>query len=268
MGNGNRTVWIIVAVVVVLLLLCCCVVIVGGAIIGGLSAIPFSQETGFGRVEERTEQVFTVGASPPVELDNFAGDITVRQGESGQISIIIIKKAVNESRLDEIDIDMTERDDGVRVEASHPRTMASNASVAFEIRVPPDAQLDLDTGAGSVHVVDIQGEIAAHTGAGNVRVQGASAPVALETGAGNIDYEGEPAGDCTFQTGTGSITLSLPEDLNAEVELTSGMGNVDVRGFDVEGQTSRTEVDGVIGSGEEATIEAHTGAGNVTLTRR
>jgi hypothetical protein len=53
-----------------------------------------------------------------------------------------------------------------------------------------------------------------------------------------------------------------------EIELNSGVGNVNLGGFDVEGDTSRTEVDGVIGTGEQATIDAQTGVGNITLIRR
>ncbi len=62
--------------------------------------------------------------------------------------------------------------------------------------------------------------------------------------------------------------MRLPDDANVEVELTTGVGNIDLGDFDIDGETSRTEVDGRIGSGEEATIEAHAGAGNVTLIRR
>ncbi len=266
MENRNRTVWI-VALILVGVLLCCCMLVVGTALTGILATAPLSRDVGFSRVEERSEQAFTVEEAPQLRVDNFAGDVTVQSGAGGQIRVVVTKSAMNSDALNRINVDLREDDDGVRIETSHPG-INTNMSVDFEISVPADARLDLRTGAGNVEVDDVEGEISAHTGAGNVRVQGTSAPVALETGAGNINYEGEPAGDCTFQTGAGSITLSLPEDLNAEVGLTSGMGNVDVRGFDVEGQTSRTEVDGRIGSGEEATIEAHTGAGNVTLTRR
>jgi DUF4097 and DUF4098 domain-containing protein YvlB len=267
MGNGNRTVWIVVIVIAVAVLLCCCVAVVGAAVTGLLTTAPVSREVGFGRVEERTEQIFTVGETPTLVVDNFAGAMVVRRGEPDQIRIITTKKAMNERQLNQIDVDMVERGDSVRIQATRPGVRTGNASVDFEIYVPADSQLDLDTGAGNTQIFNVSGAITAHTGAGNVRVQGAVAPVTLETGAGNIDYEGEPQGDCTFENGAGSITLHLPEDTNVEVELTSGIGNIDLGGFDVEGETSRTEVDGVIGTGDEGTIEAHTGAGNITLAR-
>jgi len=39
-------------------------------------------------------------------------------------------------------------------------------------------------------------------------------------------------------------------------------------GFAVDGEVTRGEVQGVIGSGAEGTIYAHTGAGNIDVVRR
>ena len=267
MNNSNRTVWIVVAVVVALLL-CCCVLVVGVAVAGLLAAGPLTQGGGIGRVEERTEQIITVGEAPMLEVDNFAGDLVVFRGEDEQMRIIATKRANSSSRLDQITVAISEREEGVRIEASHPGMEIGNVSVRFEIYMPADAQVDLHTGAGNVQTADVEGKISVHTGAGNVRVQGAAAPVTLEAGAGEIDYEGQPQGTCTFDNGAGNITLRLPEDVNVDVELTTGIGNVNVTGYDVDGQVSGTEVNGVIGTGEDATIRAHTGVGNVALNPR
>lgn len=268
MEGGNRTIWIVIAVIVLLLLLCCCVIVVGGAVVGGLYAIPFSREVGVARVEETTEQTFTVGQAPMLEVENFAGNVSVRSGESGQMQVKVTKRASSSNRLNQIEVDLVEREDGLRIETSQPRPMAGYMAVDLEIFVPADTQVDVSDGAGNVRINGVGGEIRAFSGAGNVRVEGAAGPVSLETGAGQVDYEGEPEGDCTFQNGAGSITLRLPAEVSVEVELTTGVGNINLGGFDVEGQISRTEVDGTIGTGEDATIDAHTGAGSITLVQR
>jgi len=267
MQSKNRTV-LIVVIVAVGVLVCCCALIVAAAVAGILSTAPLSQEGGIGRVAERTEQTFTVDDAPTLGAETFAGNVTVRRGASGQIRIVLTKRAVNSNRLEAIDIDIEERDDEVRIEASKPGGLTSNVSVSFEIYAPADAELDLETGAGNVRVNDVDGEIAAHTGAGNVTVEGATGPVALDTGAGNIRYDGEPMDRCAFKTGTGNVTLVLPGDVDAEVELDTGIGNIDLGGFDVAGDVSRTEVEGRIGTGEDATIRAETGAGNINLERQ
>ena len=268
MDSTNRTVWIVIAVIVVMVLLCCCIIVVGAAVAGVLYAAPAGPEIGLGQVEETTEQVLVVGDEPLLETHNFAGDITVRSGESGEIRLIVTKRATSRNGLDRIDVDASERDGGVRVETSHPGMQTGSVSAKIEAFVPADTELDLHTGAGNVHITGVQGPISARAGAGNVRVQGAAAPVTLETGAGDIDYEGEPQSECSFDNGAGNIRLALPADANVEIELTTGIGSVDVEGFDVAGEIDSREAVGVIGTGEEATLKAHTGAGNVNLSPR
>ena len=270
MEKNNRNLWIILGVVVVLL--CCCVVAVAALIAtagaGLFTALPVVQEGGVGRVTERTEQVYPVGQAPTLVVDNFAGDVTVRTGEDGRIRAIVTKRATNSDSLQRIDPEFIQMADGLRIRISRPGGMVSNVSANLEIFVPADAQLQLDTGAGNVQVDGVTGEISAHTGAGNVEVRGAAAPVALNTGAGNVDYAGQPGGTCTFSTGAGNISLQLPADLNAQIDLNTGIGNISLGGFNVVGDTSGTDVQGTIGSGEGATIEANTGVGNISLTRR
>lgn len=264
----NRTVWIIVAVVVIGSLLCCCAVVVGAAVAGLLAAAPVAQEVGIGRVEERTEQVFMVGASPSLEIDSFAGDITVRGGTDEEIRAVVTKRAGNSGQMERITVDVTELQDGLRIEASAPGGVGGYRAADFEVFVPPTAQLSLTTGAGNVNVTDVTGRIRGHTGAGNLQVTGARAEIELDTGAGEVDYTGEPEGACLFRTGAGGVTLRLPADLDAEVDLHTGIGSINLGGFDVDGQISSTDVDGVIGTGENVTLEAHTGAGSISLVAR
>jgi hypothetical protein len=128
-------------------------------------------------------------------------------------------------------------------------------------------RLKLDSGSGSLTVRGIDGEIEAHTGTGGIDVQGAVGRVRLSTGSGSVDYQGSPQGDCRFETGSGGIGLKLPAGLNAEVDLHTGSGSIDL-GFPVVGQVSRQDVKGVIGSGGEATIWAQTGSGSIDLIRQ
>jgi len=268
MNNTNRTVWIVVAVLVVLLLCCCVALVIGAAFTGLVATAPQIREGGIGWVEKQTEQTFTVGDAPTVEIDNFAGDIVVESGESGQVRAIATRKAGNDRNLERIEIDLIESDDGLQIRTSCPNTSIGNLSVELELFVPADARLTLETGAGDVEVDDVEGTIRAQTGAGNVRVDGADAPMALATGAGDIDYAGEPRGECTFDTGVGNVTLRLPDNLAAEIELTTGIGSIDLGGFEVDGETSGNEVEGTVGAGDAANIEAETGAGDITIIRQ
>jgi DUF4097 and DUF4098 domain-containing protein YvlB len=127
--------------------------------------------------------------------------------------------------------------------------------------------VNLDTGSGGINIIDAAGEIDAHTGSGSLEVRGATGRVQLDTGSGSIQYEGKPEGDCRFDTGSGSITLLLPEELNVEVELDTGSGDIDLD-YDVDGRVTKREVEGVIGDGSRGSIHAHTGTGGIDLRRQ
>jgi hypothetical protein len=268
MERRTRNVWIIIIVVAVLLCLCAALITAVVATGAFFSVFPVSREGGFGRVTESSERSYPVGQAPLLEIDNFAGNLTVRTGESGQIRAIVEKRAGSRAALERVSVDWEQGDNGLRVRTSRSGTLAANESVDLEVFVPADTRLVLDTGAGNIRVEGVQGEIRAHTGAGNIDVGRAAGPIRLETGAGNIDYDGGPRGEARFDTGAGNITLRLPLDTSAKVDLQAGIGNISLGGFDVEGDTSGKDIQGTIGTGEQATIRAETGAGNISLVRR
>jgi hypothetical protein len=290
MESKNRTLWIILAGVV---MVACCGVLIVAVVALGFISVPswgwdfnwnFDRDAPTSFTTERITETFEIGATPRLEIDNFAGAITVRAGESDTIQVIATKKAPRGRDLDRVEVSISERASGLVIRTHKPSTWSS-VSIQFEIATPAGTQLDVHTragsievrgldgnvkagtGAGSVEVIDATGEIEAHSGAGSINVRGAVGPVRLNTGAGGIDYQGSPQGDCSFRSGAGGIRLVLPADLNVEVDLDTGIGSIDVE-YPVEGRVSRREVRGVIGTGDEGRIEAHTGTGSIDLIRR
>ena len=288
MESRNRNVWIIVAVVVVLL----CVCVAAATVIGVLSARAVRNAVGDLPVgslgtyyeSERIVESFVAGEAPSLRVDNFAGEILVRVGESDTIQVTATKRARRVSDLDRIEIEMAQEGGGV-VAKSRKLVDLNNAVVDFEVTVPARTRLDLYsgagttdargiendvkvfTGAGTVTLRDVVGDIEAHTGAGLMEVSRARGRVQMDTGAGEIQFQGELQGDCRFTTGAGEIRLELPADLNMAIDLSSGLGSVDV-GYPVVGQTSTRSAKGTIGTGNDGSIYAFTGVGSIDLQRR
>ncbi len=316
--SNRRNVWIVI--VVVLVAACCCVLVLAAAAAGWFTGWSFDWGEGSGYERERIEKTYEVGRAPSLEIDNFAGSISVRAGERDTIQVVATKQARRLSNLERIEIEMIEREGGLLIRTRKPLGLA-NVSVQLEIVVPTDTRLDAHTGSGSVDVhglsggvqvdtgsggveigdlsggVDVHtgsgsvevrnlagdlkvrtgsgsiemdgvtGAIDAHTGSGGIKVRGAEGLVLLDTGSGSIQYEGTPEGDCRFETGSGSITLAVPADLNMEVDLDTGSGTVDLD-FTVKGEVTKREARGVIGDGSRGSIYAHTGSGGVELIRK
>jgi len=316
MEPRNRSVWIFVAVV--LALMCCCfAVLTAGA--AWFVSWPSGWNIG-GSVEGgQVVRTFEVDSAPDLEVDTFAGSVTVRAGSAGEIRVVVTKHAPRSSDLERIEVEMVEQEGGLLVRARTPRRL-NNAWVKLEITAPAgtrvkahtgagsmgvsgfDGGAKLDTGSGSVTIGDLKGNVEVHTGAGSVEVRNVTGTLQVDTGSGrvtvegvtgetsvhtgsggidvhnargagrydtgsgSIDYQGSPEGECRFETGSGSISLRLPDGLNASVDLHTGSGSIDLA-YDVDGQVSREDVQGIIGSWDEAAIYAHTGSGAVQLNR-
>ena len=215
------------------------------------------------QLETQIDESFEVGDSPYLEVRNFAGNVTVRQGQDNIIRVVATKKASSSSALARVTVSMNKQGEGVFVSTRKSGNYPS-ARVDLEITAPPGAEIDLDTGAGNISFRDMTGSIRANSGAGNIDATGGAGPVRLGVGAGNITYQGVPAGRCSFGSGAGDIRLRLPARPDMRVDLGTGLGIVAID-YDVDGTTSPREVRGVIGNGDQASIYAHTGLGNISV---
>jgi hypothetical protein len=299
MESKNRNIWFVV--IAVLVLLCCCITAAAALAVGLGLADTFDgwrlpeqlRELNFddlgdwsleGTQAARSDEIFAVGTSPTLDVENFAGNVTIHAGAEGEIRVVATKRALRESDLGRIEVEIDERDSGVSIRSRKENSLRSGR-VEFEITVPPDTDLTLRTGAGDldleglegsvdassgagdVDIRDVTGELRIEIGAGNIRVLGSTNRVRLSTGAGDIDYDGDPKDSCRFGTGAGNIRLALPGSLGAEVDLETGIGAIQTD-FDVEGNVTKRHVRGTIGQGDDATIDAHSGVGDIRLVLR
>ena len=275
MENRNRNIWIIVVVVVILL--CCLLAALAAGIAAWLGLFTLrSVDSGvlqpgfeFDQIIEHQEMSFEVGDAPALLIDNFAGNVRIRAGGEGLISADVSRRAGRSANLRNISIEPSQEGDTVRIVTRRTSAAMSNVAVNLEITVPAGTRIEVTNGAGDVTIDDVRGEIVVHTGAGDVEVRGSQGQVRLDTGAGNIDYAGEPDGASTFNTGAGNIEISLPAGFAARVDLDTGIGSVELGGFDVDGSVSPGSARGTIGGGGgDVTIEARTGAGDIDLVQR
>jgi len=167
-------------------------------------------------------------------------------------------------------------------------------------------ELDIDTGSGEVTVTDAEGDVSLETGSGNVaatRVRGTNlnidsgsgevnatdveaTDVNVETGSGGVDLRNTkakvlrvetgsgdvqvrllaPCDEIDIETGSGSVTLAVPDGLSAQVEIETGSGGIDL-GFPV--SVRRLESDHVIGTiGEgKGRLKIDTGSGSIRLIK-
>lgn len=127
-----------------------------------------------------------------------------------------------------------------------------------------------NTGNGRVTVEDAHGPVEATTGNGDVRVATSTGPVMARSGNGNIDVSMdrlERAAEMTFSTGSGRIVLSVPATFGAELEGSTGNGEISSElPMRVEGRINPHRVRGTIGGGGER-LALSTGNGDIEIRR-
>jgi DUF4097 and DUF4098 domain-containing protein YvlB len=165
--------------------------------------------------------------------------------------------------------------------------------------------VDLQTGDGRVGITDVQGTVRAHTGDGPVKLTGGKGEITLQTGDGRIEVEGfdgtlrvetgdgrvrvsgrfdvldvktgdggveaialngsRMLSDWSIRTGDGSLTMRVPSDLAADVELHTNDGNIDL-GLPVaiSGRTGKHEIRGQMNGGGKL-LSLKTGDGPIRI---
>lgn len=121
---------------------------------------------------------------------------------------------------------------------------------------------------GNVRMADmIFKQLEMKTGAGEVEICAISAKyLMLESGAGNIEFHVDGEDDLLMKSGAGNIHVHFPnpEQLNATVEATAGLGSVRTDlpvGFEKSGEFSS-----VLGNGERD-LKFTAGVGSIKLSK-
>jgi lia operon protein LiaG len=218
-------------------------------------------------------------------LEAYA-DVRVIVPKGKRVSVFL---GVGEAKIDNVDGDLYVDVSAAPVTATRTRGKLSLDTGSGEVKVT-DAQgdIDLDTGSGSVEVMNIRGphlkmdtgsgrvrgsdivadELELDTGSGSVRLgQVQSKRITLDSGSGSVELDlRSDVDDVRIESGSGGVTLGIPESLGAAIRIDTGSGGIDT---DIPIQVKKAErgyLSGTIGDGK-GEISIETGSGGVRLRR-
>jgi DUF4097 and DUF4098 domain-containing protein YvlB len=213
------------------------------------------------------EKTFQVSGAVNLEVQTHSGDIIVRSGPAGSVSIrakIFVGDhwlaGSRQSEVTEIEQNPPLRQDGNNIRIDYVN--ARNISVDYEITVPADTTVRAHSGSGDQTIEDIHGNADLQSGSGDVRLSRLTGEIHLETGSGNVRAR-EIAGP--VRGGAGSGDIELEETAAGDVDLHTGSGNITVRGvrgrFHAEAGSGDITAEGT----QTGAWEIHTGSGNVRV---
>jgi Putative adhesin len=182
----------------------------------------------YARAEEWTKS-YPISGRAQVRVDTNDGAVQVLTGDSRQVDLRVTYDGYEINR--NLHIDSHQDGDSVQI---HARVSGhwgfswgnSRRGIRIEVRMPKEADLQIDTGDGSVNTQAINGKVKIHSGDGSVRAQQVSGDVDIDTGDGSITVDGAK-GDIRLRTGDGHIDA---RNLDGRVDAVSGDGHIKLDG--------------------------------------
>jgi hypothetical protein len=180
------------------------------------------------RAEEWSKS-YTISGRAQVRVDTNDGSVRIATGDSKQVEFRVIYEGYELNK--NLHIDSRQDGDSVQVNARVTGHWGfswgrGHRGPRIEVRMPKDADLQIDTGDGSVETQPLRGRVKIHTGDGSVRVQAVDGNVDIDTGDGSITVEGAK-GDIRLHTGDGHIEA---RNLDGRVDANSGDGHIKIDG--------------------------------------
>ena len=132
-------------------------------------------------------------------------------------------------------------------------------------------EMDLRSGDGSQEIDGVEGKLRATAGDGHIRANGRFEVLELHTGDGRVEARATAGSSLAtgwrLESGDGSVTLEVPENLAADVDLHPGDGHIDLDlPVSTQGKIRENDVHGKLnGGGNLLTI--HTGDGSIHLRK-
>src|SRR5262249_54106229 len=217
------------------------------------------------------QKSYQIPAGGQVKIGNISGDVSVK-GYNGDAVIVRATKKGPDADLVEIEDRSTQG--RVDVTVKYPQHQDHmDASVDFDVQVPRSTPLNFDhiaSVSGDVSINDVSGKVHASSVSGDIHVGHATGSVTASSVSGdvNVDISGlEGMDDMKFSAVSGDVKVTLPANLDADVDISTLSGDIDTN-FPLEikkekyapGRTAR----GRLGDGARH-LKMSTVSGSVTL---
>jgi putative adhesin len=238
------------------------------------------------RYTVESTQTFAVTGAPHVVVRDTAGNITLRSGDAGKVTVHVTKVVrglVNESAqrrtLDDLTVATTRSGDTINVTADFATNVfdgtPGHRTVDLLITVPAGANVAVTAAAGNIDMTHIAGVYTIDAAAGNITIRDATFADGsrLSAAAGNVTLEGALASGASMDVSVsaGNVDLRLPEQTHATLDARVSAGNVTVHGWSI--PVTRSSVVGAnatgpLGSDPHGTVRVSVATGNIDIRQR
>ena len=244
-------------------------------------------------------KTYTLTGKPDLQVDTSDANIRVSTWDQNTIEAKVSSThyKIGTDKIGNDGIRIDERQTGDRVEIGvhfpnhHGITLewGNGRRVDIDIHMPREGRIDLHTGDGKIElgsfkgemqlrsgdgsqeIDNVDGKLRAVTGDGHIHANGRFDELDLKTGDGHVEARATAgsalATGWRLETGDGTVTLEVPENLAADVDLHTGDGHIDLdMPITTEGKIRENEVRGKLNGGGNLLL-IHTGDGSIRLRK-
>jgi DUF4097 and DUF4098 domain-containing protein YvlB len=240
-------------------------------------------------------KTYTLTGKPDLRVETSDADIHVSTWDQNTIDA---KVTTTRYKIGEDGIRIEEHQTGnvVEIDVHYPHHgvtinwgNSSTHHVDIDIHMPREGRVDLHTGDGKIEIGNFKGEmllssgdgsqeidavdgkLRASTGDGHIRANGRFDELDLKTGDGRVEARAAAgsalATGWRLESGDGTVTLEVPENLAADVDLHTGDGHIDLdMPVTTEGKIREGQVRGKLNGGGNLLV-IHTGDGSIRLRK-
>ena len=216
--------------------------------------------------DSRIEKELSLAPGGRLALDTDSGSVEVvgRSGSGVRVVVTSTKSDIEEH----FDLTFEERAGEVLIEAKKKGSGISSwfnwggkGSLRYEIEVPRETSIDIDTSGGSIEVEAVHGDARLDTSGGAISVHDLGGELVADTSGGSISID-TVDGDVNADTSGGSIRIS---DVNGNVRADTSGGSIQISGVsgDLEADTSGGSIRISDAGGE---VVADTSGGSVEVS--
>ena len=240
-------------------------------------------------------KTYTLSGKPDLRVDTSDANIHVSTWDQNTIEAKITTTRYKIGG-DGIRIEEHQSGDMVEIDVRYPHyhgfgitINGGNHRVDIDIHMPREGRVNLHTGDGKIELGGFKGEMQLHSGDGSQEIDGVDGKLRAVTGDGHIRATGRfdelelktgdgrvearaAAGSAVaagwrLESGDGAVTLEVPDNLAADVDLHTGDGHIDLdMPITTEGKIRQGEVHGKLNGGGNLLL-IHTGDGSIRLRK-
>ena len=185
------------------------------------------------RIETRH---FSVNEHPHIVVNNEVGTIHIKANKDANSVTFQTKrhsgrigKAANESW---VSYEQLKEGNEIRADVERVYSPSTNLpqNIDFNITVPHNADLEINTSVGDIWVTGISGQLSLQSDIGSIYVKEGllSGNSVLKTNLGSVNFHEaiDHSGSFQLATETGSVYVILPDDTPFELDASTSFGNI------------------------------------------